>query len=111
MNLLLDANISWRLKKLLENHFTKIIHADDLPFTQPVSDTQVWNYAKENDCLIVTNDEDYFNLSVLFSFPPKVILLKTGNQKTLQISSLLIKHIADIEQLITSEEYGILEIY
>lgn len=111
MNLLLDANISWRLKKLIENHFAKIIHADDLPFKQPVTDLQIWNYAKENDCIIVTNDEDYFNLSVLYSFPPKIILLKTGNQKTLQVSSLLIKHYSDFEALIKSDEYGVLEIY
>ena len=111
MKLLLDANISWRLKKILAVHVKEIIHADELKFNQPVSDLQVWNFAKENDFVIVTNDEYFLNLSVLYSFPPKVVLLKTGNQNTIYISSILIKHISDIELLIGSTEYGLLELY
>ena len=46
-------------------------------------------------------------------FPPKIILLKTGNQSTRYIASILIKHKAEISQFITSteSEYGVLEIF
>ena len=60
--------------------------------------------------IIVTNDEDFFNLINLKGFPPKVILLKTGNQNNSYIESLLIKHVQDIQLLQDNPEVGLLEI-
>ncbi len=47
----------------------------------------------------------------LKGFPPKVVLLKTGNQSNNFIEMLLMKHKSAIEALHTSSEYGLLEIY
>ena len=44
-------------------------------------------------------------------FPPKIILLKTGNQRNSYIEEIIIKHKADIEILEQSGEIGLLEIY
>ena len=70
----------------------------------------IWNYAKEHDLIIITNDEDYVDLVNLRGFPPKVVLLKTGNQSRLFISNLLIQRKDDIETLQNSKESGLLEI-
>lgn len=44
-------------------------------------------------------------------FLPKIILLRTGNQSTAFLAEVLIKHAEEIEQFISHEEYGILELY
>jgi len=75
------------------------------------SDIDIWNYASANQCIIVTNDDDFLNLINLKSFPPKVVLLRTGNQSNTYIEKLLIKHLNDIEALSNSAEYGLLEIF
>ncbi len=111
MKLLIDANLSWRLKKRFAVIFSEIIHADELKVIQPASDVQIWNYAKENGFIIITNDEDFMTYSILFSFPPKIILIKTGNQSTNFIAELIGNHISDISSMNASEDYGILELY
>jgi predicted nuclease of predicted toxin-antitoxin system len=44
-------------------------------------------------------------------FPPKIILLRTGNQSTKYIAGILSKHKNEIIDFLANEEYGVLEIY
>ena len=93
MNLLVDENISWRLKNYLKDYFDLIVPAREISSEIPVKDLTIWNYALENNFLILTNDDDFYKLSALRGFPPNVILLKTGNMKTIFVANLLIKNI------------------
>jgi predicted nuclease of predicted toxin-antitoxin system len=111
MTLLIDANISWRLVQLLNQSDIKSIHVDQSGLTVPASDTEIWDYAKANNFIIVTNDEDFQNLVNLKGFPPKVLLLKTGNQRTIYLSELIIKHKESILEFYHSSEIGLLEIF
>ena len=77
----------------------------------PAKDTEVWSYAIENNCIIVTNDDDFLNLANTNGFPPKVVLLRTGNQSNGYIESLLIRHQKDIADLSDTSDYGFLEIF
>lgn len=110
MKLLLDANISWRLTSVLKQHFSDCLHVDNIDLSVPAKDSEIWNYAKENDLIIVTNDEDFIDLVNLKGFPPKVVLLKVGNQSRLFIMNLLILRKNEIQALYDSKEYGLLEI-
>jgi predicted nuclease of predicted toxin-antitoxin system len=111
MKLLLDANISWRLSVKLKIYFEDCFHADNIGLAIPAKDIDIWNYGRLNGLIIVTNDEDFLNLANIKGFPPKIILLRTGNQSTAFIESILIKHINDINNLYFSNEYGLLEIF
>jgi len=111
MKLLLDANLSWRLVKILKNEFEELIHVDILNLSKPAKDYEIWNHALKNDFAIISNDDDFNILSQRLGFPPKVILLKTGNQSTQYIANLLITRIKDISDFIDYPEYGLLEIY
>lgn len=111
MKLLLDANISWRLAPKLKVIFEECFHVDFIGLSIPPTDFEIWNYAKANDLIIVTNDEDFLNLMNLKGFPPKVILLKTGNQSNKFIEQLLIKHAANVEIFKKSRDIGLLEIF
>ncbi|MDR0863940.1 MAG: DUF5615 family PIN-like protein [Candidatus Symbiothrix sp.] len=110
LKLLLDANLSWRSVSVLKNHFEDCFHVDSIGLKIPAKDTEIWKYAKAHDLLIVTNDEDFLNLSLIKGFPPKIILLKTGNQNRKLIEDLLIRERAQIVEFLFSNEYGILEI-
>ncbi|MDQ2751933.1 MAG: DUF5615 family PIN-like protein [Bacteroidota bacterium] len=111
MKLLLDANVSWRLTAHLQSYFGICIHVDFIGLPVPPKDIEIWNFALLNHFIIVTNDEDFLNLASVKGFPPKVVLLKTGNQSNNYIENLLIKHRANIELLHRSVEDGVLELF
>lgn len=110
MNLLLDANLSFRMKPVLKQHFSECFHVDSIGLGVPAKDTEIWEFAKSNDLIIVTNDEDFIDFVNVKGFPPKVVLLKTGNQSRLYITNLLIQRKDEILALYNSSEYGMLEI-
>ena len=46
---------------------------------QDASDSQIFDFAKENGYAIVTFDADFVDLNIIRGIPPKIIWLKTGN--------------------------------
>ncbi len=52
-------------------------------------DPVVWDYAKDNDFIIVSKDADMHDLSLVFGNPPKVVWLRLGNCSTRQVEKLL----------------------
>ena len=109
-SLLLDANLSWRSTVVLKSHFDDCVHVDGTGLPCPASDLEIWDFARERGMVIVTNDEDFLHLSMLRGFPPKVLLLKTGNQSRNFIEQLLINLKPQIVTFLESPEHGILEL-
>ncbi len=110
MKLLLDANLSHRLTAKLLSHFEECYYVDYIGLALPAQDIEIWNFAKQNNLTIVTNDSDFYYLLNQKGFPPKIILLKTGNQSNSYIESLLKKHYNDVFDISGSTAYGFLEI-
>ncbi|OUL63495.1 DUF5615 family PIN-like protein [Flavobacterium sp. AJR] len=112
MKLLLDANISWRILKLVENDFSGTFHSKDITnVNQPAKDIEIWEYARKNSFTILTHDDDFEKLLLLKGVPPKVIILKTFNKNTKQIAEILISKKEIIKSFISNNELMILEIY
>ena len=111
MKLLTDENISWRLVAKLKTYYDEVLHISFSGLPKPIKDMQIWNFAKEHDYIIVTNDSDFINLMSIFGFPPKVVLLLTGNQSSQYLYNLLIDKQAEIQTLSTTNDYGIIEIF
>jgi len=109
MKILLDANISWKLINKLRPVFGECAHVDQIGLNVPVDDTDIWNYALKNDYIIITKDQDFLNLLELKGFPPKIVLLRTGNNSSNGLMELLINKKLMIEDLINNK-YGLLEI-
>jgi predicted nuclease of predicted toxin-antitoxin system len=109
MKILLDANISWKLTKLLKPIFGECIHVDLIDLNVPAQDIDIWNYASKNGYIIITKDNDFVDLLEMKGFPPKVVLLKTGNNSSKALTELLINMKLMIEDLENSN-YGLLEI-
>ena len=113
IKLLLDANLSWRLTKLLpEQDFHAVVHINSVrELIAPAKDIEIWDWAKTNGFCIVTNDEDFLNLMLQKGFPPKIILFRVGNQSTQSLGEILVRHKQDIIDLLNSESTGVLEIF
>jgi predicted nuclease of predicted toxin-antitoxin system len=110
MRFLLDENVSWRLAKLLSPDFGDVLHVNQTPLGESSEDRDIRHFAlKENRC-IITNDDDFHTLSAYYGYPPKVILLKMGNQSTLFIAKILLSKTEDISRFLDNEDYGVLEI-
>lgn len=60
--------------------------------------------------IVVLGDNDFHRLASRHGFPPKVVLLRTGNQSTTSIAEILIRHKTELEQLHHSSDYGLLEL-
>lgn len=109
MKLLLDENISWRIKKYLNFEFSDIIHISDLSIER-LNDFEIWKYASENDCIIITHDSDFIDFVTLFGYPPKVIWLRTGNIRKVELANKINKQIPNIIEFYHNSEIGIFEI-
>lgn len=74
MKLLFDENLSPKLPNRLGDLFPNLLHVRDVGM-KATSDPIVWDYAKDNDLMIVSKDADMHDLSLVFGNLPKVIWL------------------------------------
>jgi len=109
MRLLLDANLSWRLTACLSEQFGECIHVNQTDLPKPAKDTEIWNYAATNGYIIVTQDSDFLNLFETRGYPPKIVLLRTGNMDRKKAEEILLQAKPSIEDL-EKNDYGLLEI-
>ncbi|NMG10161.1 hypothetical protein DP117_26105 [Brasilonema sp. UFV-L1] len=74
-------------------------------------DNMVWQYARDNDYIIVTKDSDFQELTMIRGFPPKVVWIRRGNCTTGDAESMLRLHIEDVKTLSEDQTFGILRLY
>ena len=110
MKLLFDQNISFRILKILGNHFSDSAQVRELRLEEK-ADLEIWRFAKLKGYTIVTFDADFYDFSNLYGHPPKIIWLRTGNTTTLYIANLLIQKEDTINTFLSDEEISCLEVY
>jgi predicted nuclease of predicted toxin-antitoxin system len=76
--------------------FPDSTHVQDVGL-DTADDTKLWDYARDNDYLIVSKDTDFSDRSAIHGFPPKVIWLRRGNCSTNTVEKILRNHYSDIE--------------
>ncbi len=109
MKLLFDQNISFRILNSLPNQFEGSSHIKKENLTNS-KDFEIWEFAKKNDFIIVTQDSDFNDFNLLYGFPPKIIWIRTCNSKTLAIVTLLIDHYNELDLFLKDEKFGCFEI-
>ena len=110
MKLLFDQNISYRVLRLLPDSFHECKHVKSIGLAD-CNDSDIWQFAKLNGFTIVTFDADFFDLSILKGFPPKVIWMRTGNLTTREIAERIILNYSNIISLIDNPEQYCIELY
>jgi predicted nuclease of predicted toxin-antitoxin system len=111
MKLPFDANISFRIVKKLKNDFPDCLHISKSGLIYPISDKMIWNFAKMAGYIIVTHDEDFYELSNLYGAPPKIVWLRFGTPPTEIVVQKLLTYKAEIEALALDETLDLLEIH
>lgn len=109
MRLLFDEQLSEALVRTLANVFPDALHVRLLD-RGGAPDLNVWELAREHDCVLVTKDGDFHRLSLLHGAPPKVVWLRIGNCATADISRLLTVHAEDIRKFEAQFEATVLEL-
>lgn len=93
MTLLFDQNLSHRLITTLQDLFPSALHVRLIGMAES-DDLAIWEYAKANNLVIVTQDSDYSDWNKLRGAPPKIVWLRCGNASVDQIHQK-IRHSAD----------------
>ncbi len=90
MKFLFDENLSFRLVTALADIYPLSVHVRDIGFLG-AKDQQVWTYAAEHDFLLVSKDTDFYDRSMMFGAPPKIVWLRIGNSTVDETAALLRK--------------------
>ena len=109
MKLLFDQNISFKIVKKVDSYFSRSEQVRSLGLENK-SDKEIWEYAKTNEYIIVSFDSDFYDFSIIWGTPPKIIWLRTTDQRTGAIVSLLKNHSQTIADFIKDENLACLEI-
>ena len=110
MKLLFDQNISYRLVKKIDDIYPNSKQVKEVHLENK-NDSQIFNYAKNNGYTIVTFDADFFDLSNLKGFLPKIKWIRTENISTKNLEKILTRKKETILHFLKSVEFGCLEIY
>jgi predicted nuclease of predicted toxin-antitoxin system len=105
MKLLFDENISSKLCQRLSDIFPNSNHIKAFHL-ETREDIQIWEFAKHEDLVIVTQDSDFDDISSIWGFPPYVIWLRTGNTKVMAIEKVLRQNYLKIIEIVEAEKLG-----
>ncbi len=109
MKLLLDENLSRRLVPALQQRYPGSSQVALLGLER-ADDRAVWEFARLNDFVIVTRDDDFRSLLNVLGHPPKVILLSMGNCANQQVLDTLLNTVVLRDQL-ADAAIGMVELY
>ena len=101
---LIDENLPKTLQLQTNDKF---IHVCNLG--KQMTDSEIWEYAKQNDYIIITKDTDFFERIILLGTPPKIIWIRLGNMRRRQLEKNIITKWDEIIKKIN--EFDLLEIH
>jgi len=101
---LIDENLPYRFKLWEDDKFTHVYDLEDVK-----TDSQIWDYAKTYDLVIVSKDADFSNKVMYKVPPPKVIHIRFGNVRIQRLHELLTKMWNDIEKEI--EDHKLVNVF
>ena len=101
---LIDVNLPRRFSVWASEEYEHVANIND-----ELKDSEIWEYAKENNLIIVTKDTDFSDMVMMNNPPPKVIHIKIGNMKMNDFHQLISKIWSDVCQM--SEDYKLIRVY
>ncbi|MEM1042323.1 MAG: DUF5615 family PIN-like protein [Bacteroidota bacterium] len=88
MRLLFDENLSFRLPQTLAEAYPGSAHVREIGLLG-ADDARIWTHAADEGFLLVSKDTDFYQRSILYGSPPKVVWLRVGNAPTTRVAELL----------------------
>ena len=109
MKLLFDQNISFRILQAINSYFPEATQVR-LEGLENFSDKEIWHYARKNDFVIVTFDSDFYDFSLIWGSPPKIVWIRNFNQTTEAIADLIIANKDSIKEFANDTSIDCLEV-
>ena len=107
MTLLLDQNLSYRLKGVLLEMFQDVIHVQEIGFDES-EDIEIWRFARDKGWTVMTKDGDFADLALLHGAPPKVIRLRVGNESWRSVANVVIDHRETVSEFLEDLQSSLL---
>ncbi len=98
MKVLCDVHIAKRVVKFFEEHGIKSIHVNDILDSWNTKDSDIIQYADENDFSVMTKDADFKNSHFLKQTPRKLLKISLGNISTKRLLSILSENLPLLEE-------------
>lgn len=99
MNFLCDVHIPIKLAKFLQSNGHSAKHVNQLPAKWHTSDSEICTIANQNECIVVTKDEDFRASFLLKRTPRKLIRISLGNISNDSLIELFSDHLELIEEV------------
>ncbi len=97
MKFIVDAQLPFKLAKFIRDKGFDAIHTDDLPDKDRTTDSEIRRIAKEQDRIVITKDNDFWEGYILKKEPKNLFLISTGNITNKDLLYLFDKNWAEIE--------------
>lgn len=110
MKLLFDENLSFRLVAMLADIFPESTHVRDAGLLGS-EDRMIWEFAAQQGFILVSKDTDFYDRSVLYGAPPKVIWLRIGNSTVAETANVLLHQYIVIRHFIEDAEATFLPVH
>jgi predicted nuclease of predicted toxin-antitoxin system len=81
---LIDVNLPYRFSLWAGDDY---VHMRDIGETW--TDTQIWQYAREQDFIIVSKDTDFSDRVMVSNPPPRVVQIRFGNMRMRDFHTLI----------------------
>jgi predicted nuclease of predicted toxin-antitoxin system len=109
VKLLFDQNLSRKLPRKLDDLFPGSMHVTQVVLDR-ADDDGIWQYAKENNLIIISKDDDFRERSVRLGHPPKVVQVRAGNCSSKHIETIIRENVQLIVEFERDPQHGYLEI-
>lgn len=73
-------------------------------------DRVIWQYARDNGHVIVTFDSDFYDFSVVWGTPPKIVWLRSSGQTSTNVERMLLEHHGIISAFVERSDLACLEL-
>ena len=108
MNFLVDNQLPRALALFLDGHGYSAKHVLDLGMDEAL-DGALWNYARENDLIVVSKDEDFFHLANRSEDKGKLLWVRIGNCRKEALLEAFANSLPDIVRAF-DEGYRVVEV-
>ncbi len=99
MKLLFDANLSPKLAVRIADLFPGSTHIFSVGIPEGTGDAAIWEFAGDNEFVLVTGDSDFNKLEARLGHPPYVVLLQRLDYPTRVAAELLRQNAIRIREL------------
>ncbi|MFI5145061.1 MAG: DUF5615 family PIN-like protein [Ignavibacteria bacterium] len=103
MKLFLDQNLSFKIIPKLEKLFPGSKHIKEFGL-EHATDEEIYKFSANNNFIIVSQDADFYEMSLVSDLKPKIIWLRCGNTSTEDICQIIQGNYEKIMEFINSSE-------